>query len=270
MTISNANGLASDDRACRLLRRFNMRATLTARIAALTICLVTVGSARGGSLEALAIEQGCISAPIAVDGTDLYKCQIPGAMSFFAGPSSSKTLNVADSKPRPAVRDCRPFSPVNPQGQTVQPSAAIPNANASTIAVPLTKRGGGFVVPVLVNDALTLSFFVDSGASDVSIPEDVVTTLMRNGTVRETDFIGERTYLLADGSKRPAKTFCISSMKIGDRVVENVLGHVNTAAGPLLLGQSFLRRFSSWSIDNDKTVLILAPGSATPSSTSER
>ena len=263
MTISCLNALATDGQAGRLLRRFNMRAPLTVPLAALTIFVVTLGSARAGSLEALAVEQGCISAPISVDGTDLYKCQIPGAMSFFAGPSSSRTLNVAESKPRPATRDCRPFSPVSTQGQTAQPGAAIPNANVSTIAVPLKKQSGGFVVPVLVNDALTLSFIVDSGASDVSIPEDVVTTLLRNGTVRETDFLGERTYLLADGSRRPARTLCISSMKIGDRVVENVLGHVNTVAGPLLLGQSFLGRFSSWSIDNDKNVLILTPGSAT-------
>ena len=269
MTNSNANGLATDDQARRLLRRFNMRTSLTVRIAALTICLVTVGSARGGSLEALAIEQGCISAPIAVDGTDLYKCQIPGAMNYFAGPSSSKTLNV-ELKPRSTVRDCRPFAPVAPQGQTTQPIAAIPNANVSTIAVPLKKRGSTFAVPILVNDALTLSFLVDSGASDVSIPEDVVTALMQTGTLRETDFLGEKTYMLADGSKRPSKTFCISSMKIGDRVVDNVLGHVNTAAGPLLLGQSFLRRFSSWSIDNDKNVLILTPGGAMTSSMSER
>jgi predicted aspartyl protease len=191
-------------------------------------------------------------------------------MSFFAGPSSSKTLNVEDSKPRPAVRNCRPFSPVTPQGQTPQPIAAIPNANVATIAVPLKKRGSGFVVPILVNDALTLNFVVDSGASDVSIPEDVVTTLMRTGSLRETDFLGERTYLLADGSKRPSKTFCLSSLKIGDRVIENVIGHINTVAGPLLLGQSFLGRFSSWSIDNEKNVLILTPGGATPRSMSER
>jgi clan AA aspartic protease (TIGR02281 family) len=247
-----------------------MRASLTVRIAALTVCLVPLGSAHGGSLETLATEQGCIAAPIAVDGTDLYKCQIPGAMSFFAGPSSSKNLTEADSRPRSAVRDCRPFAPVTPQGQAAQPIAAIPNAVVPTIAVPLKKRGGAFAVPILVNDALTLSFLVDSGASDVSIPEDVVTNLMRTGTLRKTDFLGEKTYVLADGSKKPSKTFCIGSMKIGDRVVENVVGHINTVAGPLLLGQSFLRRFSSWSIDNDKNVLILTPGTASPGSMSER
>jgi len=247
-----------------------MRASLTVRIAALTICLVTLGSARGGSLETLATEHGCVSAPIAVDGTDLYKCQIPGAMNYFAGPSPSKTLIQEDSKPRTPVRDCRPFAPVTARGQTAQPIAAIPNANVSSIAVPLKKRGGTFEVSILVNEALTLNFFVDSGATDVSMPADVVTTLMQTGTLRETDFLGEKTYVLADGSRKPSKTFCISSMKIGDRVVENVVGHMNTAGGPLLLGQSFLRRFSSWSIDNDKNVLSLTLSGAPPSSMSER
>ena len=135
MTIPNVNELANDDQACRLLRPCNMRASLTVLNAALTICLlVTFGSARGGSLETLAVEQGCVSAPIAVDGTDLYKCQIPGAMNYFAGPSPSKTLIQEDSKPRTPVRDCRPFAPATAQGQTAQLIAAIPNAEVREIA----------------------------------------------------------------------------------------------------------------------------------------
>ena len=48
----------------------------------------------------------------------------------------------------------------------------------------MKKDGGTYVVPVVINDAITLDFTVDSGAADVSIPEDVVTTLMRTGTIR--------------------------------------------------------------------------------------
>ena len=36
---------------------------------------------------------------------------------------------------------------------------------------------------------------------------------------------------------------------VGDVVVENVTGSVAPAQGSLLLGQSFLGRFKSWSID---------------------
>jgi predicted aspartyl protease len=37
----------------------------------------------------------------------------------------------------------------------------------------------------------------------------------------------------------------------------NVKGGGSLAAGSLLLGQSFLQRFKSWSMDNDKHVLVL-------------
>lgn len=124
-------------------------------------------------------------------------------------------------------------------------------------SIAMKKVGGIYAVPVLVNNAITLDFFVDSGAADVTIPEDVVSTLMRAGTILDTDFIGVMTYSLADGSRVKSKTFRIRSLKLGDRVVENVTGSVAPTKGSLLLGQSFLGHFKSWSIDNTKHVLVL-------------
>jgi predicted aspartyl protease len=43
----------------------------------------------------------------------------------------------------------------------------------------MEQEGGVYVVPVRLNGAITLNAVVDSGASDVSIPADVVLTLMR-------------------------------------------------------------------------------------------
>ncbi len=127
----------------------------------------------------------------------------------------------------------------------------------STVAIPLERQAGTFVVPVFINGAITLNFVVDSGAADVTVPADVVLTLMRTGTLRETDFLGQKTYVLADGSRVPSQTFRIRSMKVGNRVVENVTGSITSIEGGLLLGQSFLGRFKSWSIDNSRHVLLL-------------
>jgi predicted aspartyl protease len=69
------------------------------------------------------------------------------------------------------------------------------------VGVSLKKEGGAFVVPVQINGAITLDFTVDSGAADVSVPADVFSTLARTGTIRDSDIIGEQTYVLADGSK---------------------------------------------------------------------
>ena len=122
-----------------------------------------------------------------------------------------------------------------------------PQANqnsASATSVRMRMEGGTYVVPVLINDAITLDFIVDSGAADVSIPADVVLTLMRTKTIEETDFLGEQTYVLADGSKVPSQTFVIRSLKVGNKVLENVHGSVASVHGSLLLGQTFLSRFS--------------------------
>jgi hypothetical protein len=43
-------------------------------------------------------------------------------------------------------------------------------ANASQRGVPLKMAGGTFVVPVQINDSMTLDFVIDSGAADVSVP----------------------------------------------------------------------------------------------------
>lgn len=125
------------------------------------------------------------------------------------------------------------------------------------IVVQLKSEGGIFVVPVQINGAITLDFVVDSGASDVSVPADVVSTLVRTGTILPSDFIGQQTYLMADGSKVPSDVFTIRSLKVGNQVVENVRGSIAPATASLLLGQSFLRHFKSWSVDNAKHALIL-------------
>jgi hypothetical protein len=123
-------------------------------------------------------------------------------------------------------------------------------------SVPMQSEGGVYVVPVLINSAITLNFVIDSGAADVSIPADVVMTLFRTGTLKDSDFLDEKTYVLADGSKVPSQTFRIRSLKVGDKVLENVVGSVATVKGSLLLGQSFLGRFKSWSLDNTTHALV--------------
>ena len=128
-----------------------------------------------------------------------------------------------------------------------------------SISVRMKKERGTYVLPVLINNAITLDFVLDSGAADVTVPADVFRTLVRTGSIKDSDITGKQTYVLADGSKLQSFTFTIRSLKVGDKVVENVRGSVAATEGSLLLGQSFLERFDSWSIDNTNHELLLAP-----------
>jgi len=125
------------------------------------------------------------------------------------------------------------------------------------IALPLQARNGTLVVPVEINGAMTLDFTVDSGAAVVVVPAGVFSTLKHAGTIQEADLLGQEWFRLADGSTVKSDTFTIRSLKIGNIVLQNVKGVVAPSQAPLLLGQSFLKRFKSWSMDNSKRELLL-------------
>ena len=72
-----------------------------------------------------------------------------------------------------------------------------------------------------------------------------------------TIFIGKQNYKLADGSTVPSPTFRIRSLTVNKVEIGDVKGTVAPVAGDLLLGQSFLSRFKSWSIDNARQALVL-------------
>jgi clan AA aspartic protease (TIGR02281 family) len=130
---------------------------------------------------------------------------------------------------------------------------------AVTDEINLKKEGGTYLISVQINGAITLNFIIDSGASDVQIPVDVFLTLVRTDTIHESDLKGEKTYTLADGSKKKTQAFIIRELKVGKHVLQNVRASVGPSTGPLLLGQSFLSEFDTWIIDNRRQSLRLVP-----------
>jgi predicted aspartyl protease len=81
--------------------------------------------------------------------------------------------------------------------------------------------------------------------------------LKHAGAIQEADLLEQEGFILADGSKGKWSTFTIRSLKIGNIVLHNVKSGVAPSEGPLLLGQSFRKRFKSWSIDNSKHEFLL-------------
>jgi clan AA aspartic protease (TIGR02281 family) len=134
-----------------------------------------------------------------------------------------------------------------------------PDSSRGQDEIQLGMRNGVFTVPVLINGAVKLDFLLDSGATDVSVPEDVIRTLIRSGTVAERDVIGMSRYVLADGSVHQGVQLRLRELRIGDRAIKDVTASVAPMRGSLLLGQSFLTRFGSWTIDNRRRMLVLSP-----------
>jgi predicted aspartyl protease len=132
--------------------------------------------------------------------------------------------------------------------------------------IPLLKVGGVYALPVEINAVLTLRFVLDSGATDVQIPADAALTLYRTRTIRETDFLPGQLYVLADGSTVRSSRFLLRSLTVGRQRLTDVPASIGSPRSVPLLGQSFLKRLATWSIDNQRAVLMVtAPASGAPS-----
>jgi predicted aspartyl protease len=125
--------------------------------------------------------------------------------------------------------------------------------------VALERRGNSYLVPVAVNGLPPMGFILDTGADDVSLPAEVVFTLLRTSTLQYTDFIGNSIYRLADGRELPSLNFKIRELQVGRHLIRNVVGSLNSFGADPLLGGSFLSHFAQWKIDNRRHVLVLSP-----------
>jgi clan AA aspartic protease (TIGR02281 family) len=124
--------------------------------------------------------------------------------------------------------------------------------------IQLRKHVGGYLVTGRINDAVSVDFVLDTGASDVLIPEEVAQALVRAGKLDRGDYLGTRTYVLADGSRVPSKRILLRQLTVGGQTVNNVTASIGRGRSQPLLGQSFLSKFPSWTLDNERHVLVLA------------
>jgi len=108
-------------------------------------------------------------------------------------------------------------------------------------------------VNVRLNDRVVAPFYVDTGASDISLPRSVGTQL----GVSTGSSTGFATEITASGAIQ-VPVITLDSVQVGGARVEKLLATINPMLEVGLLGGSFFNRFS-YSIDPAKGVLILRP-----------
>jgi clan AA aspartic protease (TIGR02281 family) len=143
------------------------------------------------------------------------------------------------------------------------PPAPAPNPSLHT--VQLTHTDGGFILPVTIGglDIATLrlhavvteTFLLDTGASKVTLPVDLAERLIDLGVFEGTPQLASAQ--LADGSTVPSIAATLRAIKVGDLIVRDVPCMIGPRGTSLLLGQSFLQKFSAWGIANGSNTLML-------------
>lgn len=131
------------------------------------------------------------------------------------------------------------------------------NSNVESTIVQMENRNGVKYIWVEIN-GLKLKFIFDTGASNVCISAAEATVLYRQGTLQNDDILNLQYFQDATGAISVGTRINIKTLKIGDRILENIEAIViDNNQAPLLLGQSVLEKFGKITIDNDRNLLIL-------------
>jgi len=131
----------------------------------------------------------------------------------------------------------------------------IPLAQAEEIK--LNKMGDMYTLPMRINDALTMTFLLDTGAADVGFPDSAIDRMIGAGFIDQRDIKGTATYTLADGSAIKCRRLILRKVHIGNREIKNIEASSCPGQAPLLLGQSVLKKLGG-AIDYGKNALVVA------------
>ena len=124
--------------------------------------------------------------------------------------------------------------------------------------VAITRRSGGtFNVDCNVN-GLPLSMIFDTGASDVTISKVEADFMLKNNYLSKDDIKGKKLYQIADGGISEGTVITLKEVKIGEAILHNVdASVVKSQKAPLLLGESVLQKFGTFTVDNINSKLII-------------
>ena len=136
-------------------------------------------------------------------------------------------------------------------------AAPQPAPPPNFIRAPLYGGSGGTPrVDVAIDGVCCFKFIVDSGASDVSVSVAIFKALINSGRITKADMIDVVKYQTAAGVSEGLR-FRLPPLTVGGRTVYGVIGSVSPDSNMLLLGQSFLKKFRFWAIDNNTGTLVL-------------
>jgi aspartyl protease family protein len=123
--------------------------------------------------------------------------------------------------------------------------------NSENSVIKMREESGVYYVPLEIN-GVNMEFIFDTGASSISISQTEALFLLKQGKLKEEDFLGNVEFTDANGDISEGTIINLREVKIGNTVEFNVEASVvHNQRAPLLFGQSAMNRFGKITIDYD-------------------
>lgn len=176
---------------------------------------------------------------------DEYRAQAEGRVRKEGTGPEIQRYQPAPAAPRPSA------APVRTRSTGIVRRGPV-GSGAQTYRIPVERAGTSMLVQVRLNDHVTAPFHIDTGASDVVIPQWVAEKL-------DLDLEGNRTgfYGTANGVVQQALV-TLSSVDLGGARAENVPATVSPSMSQGLLGLSYFNHFR-YDFDPVAGIVTLTP-----------
>ena len=150
-----------------------------------------------------------------------------------------------------------------------------PYLHASDFARDWKVRDSADIRPALRSDSVTIFpvtglhkikitignetrfWLIDSGASDLLVSDEFIKLLKQQKAITELSFIGEGYASMANNSRVLCKRYKVDNVRIGNYAIDNVILSSSAGVKEFLMGKSLLNKFSSWTLDNKNSRLVL-------------
>jgi len=133
----------------------------------------------------------------------------------------------------------------------------ICNKNDSTYVIPFkSKPNGGKYIKLKIND-ITIDALFDTGCSNpIVFSEKDYYKLCKANIVEKNKFIKSSTCVIANGDEINVYKFNLTNLIVGDIIIKNIDAYYLEKADVTLVGISLCNKFSSFTIDNEKEIII--------------
>ncbi len=129
--------------------------------------------------------------------------------------------------------------------------------DSSSNIIEMREENNTYYLPIKVN-GIPMEFIFDTGASIISISLTETLFLLKQGRIKDNDFLGETRFSDATGTISEGTLINLREVQIGSKTIHNVRASiVHNLEAPLLLGQSALNQFGTVTIDYHNNMLIL-------------
>ena len=98
-------------------------------------------------------------------------------------------------------------------------SLSLVNFIALADEISLIDNNGIYMVPITLNGTVNVAGILDTGASEMFLPFNVIATLIQSGSINSKDILKSGTYTLADGTVKTRERVNIEKIKIGNNSV---------------------------------------------------